>query len=633
MRRCALPVRVLAISALVWLVSAGTAEAQLGSLLSPGPLAKPHAALEGLSNCEKCHERGRKVTPEKCLACHAPVADRIRQKKGIHREATGCVTCHVDHAGVDGELRPFDQAAFDHAGVAAFALSGRHAPLAQKCAACHKTRSFLTASPSCSSCHTDVHKGSLGPKCERCHSTNDAFTTIGRTFDHSVTAFPLTGAHRTTTCVSCHAGKTFKVAKFSTCSSCHVTPHPKSFSTTCTTCHATATWRTKTFDHSRTAFPLVGKHSMVDCASCHKAPAAKVKPASATCAVCHADPHKGAFKQDCKACHSETTFAKGAFDHATTRFPLVDKHGGLACQACHKTIVRTGPAASRSIDFRGAATACASCHADPHRAELGPACERCHSAKTFKVAAFTHPRFPDLFGGRHAPLACAACHKPPPVSAARAAPARAAAPAAAVVPAFKGTATECASCHRDVHLGQVGADCASCHSVAAVKFAADRYGHDRSAFKLTGKHAATACAACHKSETAAFPSGRGTAVRLKGMAATCQSCHQDVHLGQVSTACETCHTTQSFAVKKYDHRKSPRDFFVGRHVTACAACHKTQTRQFPAGRGTAVEFAISSQCVACHTDVHRGTLGTDCRACHKPEPLAPAHLARPVPRS
>jgi hypothetical protein len=598
------------------------AHAQLGSLLSPGPLARPHASLEGLSKCEQCHEKGRKVTAQKCLACHAPVAERIKQQKGVHKGVTECVACHVDHAGTDGELRPFDQAGFDHAGVAGFALVGRHAPLASKCAACHKTRSFLASQPACGTCHTDVHKGSLGTKCERCHSVNDAFATIGKAFDHSVTAFALTGAHRTTACASCHVSKTYKVASFSTCASCHQTPHPKSFSTACTTCHSTETWRTKKFDHTRTAFPLKGRHATTDCASCHKGSAARVKPAFGTCAACHADPHKGGFKQDCKACHGETTFAKGAFDHAATRFPLSDGHGGLACQSCHKSIVRAGPAAARAMDFRGAATACASCHADPHVGELGSACEACHSAKTFTLATFSHPRFPELFGGRHGPLACASCHKPPAAAAGRGAPGRAGAAAAAAMPKFKGTPTECASCHQDVHLGQVGPSCAGCHSVAAPKFAPDRFSHSRASFALTGRHTAVACAACHKTETAAFPSGRGTAMRLKGLATTCQSCHADVHLGQVGSTCESCHGTAAFAVSKYQHRKPARDFFAGRHLmAACGACHKTQTRQFPAGRGTAIEFAVSTRCVTCHTDVHRGTLGENCIACHKPEPL------------
>ena len=81
-----------------------------GSLVSPGKLSKPHAKLEGIENCEKCHEPGRKVTAARCLECHKPVAERIRARKGVHRDATGddCATCHVEHAGLDGDLRHFD---------------------------------------------------------------------------------------------------------------------------------------------------------------------------------------------------------------------------------------------------------------------------------------------------------------------------------------------------------------------------------------------------------------------------------------------------------------------------------------------------------------------------------------------
>jgi hypothetical protein len=40
-----------------------------------------------------------------------------------------------------------------------------------------------------------------------------------------------------------------------------------------------------------------------------------------------------------------------------------------------------------------------------------------------------------------------------------------------------------------------------------------------------------------------------------------------------------------------------------------------------------VQFKVGTRCVSCHTDVHNGTLGDDCGACHKPEPLPSAHLA------
>ena len=201
---------------------------------------------------------------------------------------------------------------------------------------------------------------------------------------------------------------------------------------------------------------------------------------------------------------------------------------------------------------------------------------------------------------------------------------------------FKAASTTCAVCHTDVHLGQVGADCQSCHSLASVTFAPDRFAHERARFLLTGRHQQTACALCHKKETGSFPSGAGTATRLAGLSMTCQGCHADVHLGQLGPGCEACHTVASFAVKKYAHKDPPRGFFAGRHVSAtCVACHKTATTTFPSGRGTAIRFSITAECVSCHTDPHNGSLGTDCGRCHKPVPRVPSHVqsAAPIPEA
>ena len=130
------------------LFAAVPASAQIGQLLSPGPLSRAHASLEGADKCQKCHEPGRKVTPALCLSCHKPVAERIQAKRGVHRDVTGdCASCHVEHAGVDAELRPFDPASFDHAVETGFPLDGRHAAVAKNCARCHKTRSFLARDP------------------------------------------------------------------------------------------------------------------------------------------------------------------------------------------------------------------------------------------------------------------------------------------------------------------------------------------------------------------------------------------------------------------------------------------------------------------------------------------------------
>ncbi len=132
----------------------------------------------------------------------------------------------------------------------------------------------------------------------------------------------------------------------------------------------------------------------------------------------------------------------------------------------------------------------------------------------------------------------------------------------------------------------------------------------------------------------AFPAGTGTATQFSGLGTACASCHQDVHLGQVGATCDTCHSAASFKVMNYKHREPARDFFAGRHVSAeCRACHASATQQFPAGRGTAIKFAIEKTCTNCHKDPHNGTLGADCARCHRPEPSTsmPSRPAGPRP--
>lgn len=621
-------VALLALLALC--AGAGTARAQLGSLISPGPLARPHASLEGVANCVKCHERGRRVTAQKCLACHQPIALRIARKAGVHKDVGGdCVRCHAEHAGVNGELRPFDQNAFDHAAATGFALTGRHALGAQRCAACHKGRSFVDASPACATCHTDVHKPSLGANCATCHSTQAAFEAGASQFDHAKAAFQLTGAHARVACASCHVGDVFRGVKYANCTSCHKEPHQPSLGATCTACHTTDSWRTKTVSHGRTSFPLVGAHVKVACESCHTQPAVRVALKSDSCASCHADVHRGEFRQDCRSCHDETAWKGGRFDHATTSFLLKGKHAPLTCEACHRpgpapqgplaTAVagtrRSGSATSpRVIDFRGLKTACVSCHTDVHQAELGTACETCHSDADFAVRAYTHKTGGPFFAGQHAALTCEKCHQ----ALAPTRPARTGATPLAV--RFTAATRGCVSCHKDIHLGQFTAACDTCHTVDAAKFAVAIDHTKQTSFALTGKHGTASCRDCHKAETGRFPAATGTAVRLKGVGTTCVSCHTDVHLGQLVANCESCHSTDTFRPGAYTHRsRTVTALLTGAHArAACADCHPSTTGRFPAGTGTAIRFTTGTACVSCHVDQHRGALGPNCGNCHKP---------------
>ena len=489
----------------------------ISSLISPGKLSKPHAKLEGLDKCQSCHEPGRQVSAAKCLECHKPVAERIKAKKGVHRDVTTvCAKCHIEHAGLDGDLRHFETKPFDHKGQTGFALDGLHAPL--DCKLCHKTRSFLGLTTACASCHKDAHNGALGAACQTCHPTSVAFKSTRKSFDHSVTKYPLTGAHAKTPCESCHKTKgEYRIARFAACDDCHKNPHQPPLGT-CSTCHVTASFKTlvegQKFDHAKTAYPLRGRHASVACQTCHVKPAARVKLKYARCADCHHDAHKGVFPatEDCASCHTETGFKPGKFDHtARTKFPLDGKHATTACAACHKAAGAQANVrlALRVVDFRGAKKECVSCHTDVHKGKLGTTCQTCHGTATFKLATYQHPRQPEFFLGAHAGVACEKCHLPEkgattaPVKGATTAPAKGAATGpvkgaatapvkGAAVPVgsrqYRGVSFQCAACHKDPHLGQVASDCAKCHGLAAKGFKPDLFVHTQSKFAITGKH-------------------------------------------------------------------------------------------------------------------------------------------------
>ncbi len=583
------------------LFAPAAAQAQIGQLISPGPLSAPHSKLEGVANCAKCHEQGKQVSSTRCLDCHKAIASRIAAKKGVHRKVQNdCVSCHVEHAGRTAELRPFDTKRFDHLAETGFALDGKHTGL--ECLKCHKKRSFLDVDARCSSCHKDAHAGKLGPDCANCHATTTAFKESGRLFDHAKTRFALEGGHRTVPCAKCHINQRYKDIPHESCTSCHRNPHKANLGTDCTKCHTAASWKVRDFDHGRTGTPLTGRHQAIPCVKCHTRAATEVRLKMAPCSTCHVDPHRGQFKKDCGACHDTRAFKGAAFDHSTTRFALEGKHREVVCTGCHKR------AAAGTADFRGLKGDCASCHRDPHQGKLGTSCGTCHTAVSFAVKSFSHPRFSEFFGGQHAAVPCDKCHRVD----------QSAAPAPGAKPArvYKNVPTDCGSCHRDPHMGQLPR-CSDCHAVDAAKFAAPRFRHDGTRFPLTGKHAGVACAKCHRSESGAFPSGSGSAVRYRGLPTDCAACHKDVHLGQVGTDCASCHNAGGFALPAYTHR-NPGIFFRGRHAVAkCAGCHKRVEGDFPAGRGTAVKFTgVAASCTSCHTDPHAGQLGASCEQCH-----------------
>ena len=164
--------------------------------------------------------------------------------------------------------------------------------------------------------------------------------------------------------------------------------------------------------------------------------------------------------------------------------------------------------------------------------------------------------------------------------------------------------TDCIGCHRvdDVHRGQEGEACGSCHGSASWRTGV-RFDHDLGAFPLLGMHAAVPCEGCHAS--AAFREAPRTCVRCHASA--------DAHRGRLGTTCEACHTPGAWALWHFDHGERTDFALRGAHRgLACEACHRD------AVEGPAESVSAPTRCVDCHRgeDVHGGGFGPRCGRCH-----------------
>ena len=126
------------------------------------------------------------------------------------------------------------------------------------------------------------------------------------------------------------------------------------------------------------------------------------------CSSCHVNVHRESVKDDCRSCHTETTFTGAPFDHAVkTGFALDGKHEGLECRKCHTGgLARTRfRSCARSSTIAARSAECVACHGekDPHKGEFGRACESCHRPTTFSAPRTSNTRAqPDFFAGQHA---------------------------------------------------------------------------------------------------------------------------------------------------------------------------------------------------------------------------------------
>jgi hypothetical protein len=285
------------------------------------PLTGVHLTLD----CAACHESGGATlrfvnTPVECEACHRD--DYARTTNPDHVAAsfpTDCAQCHSPYS--------WGGSAFNHA-LTGFPLTGAH--LGMDCRECHAGFAFAGTPSACVGCHRAEYDAATQPahvaagfptECASCHSTN---AWQPATFDHSLTAFPLTGAHAALDCRSCHDDGVYS-GRDPACVACHLadyqaTTNPghlqSGFGTDCASCHGTSQWEGATFDHDALWFPIYsGRH----------------RNEWNTCADCHGNPNDFSVFS-CLGCHPHS-------DRASTDEKHREENGYVyessACLACH----------------------------------------------------------------------------------------------------------------------------------------------------------------------------------------------------------------------------------------------------------------------------------------------------------
>ena len=298
----------------------------------------------------------------------------------------------------------------------------------------------------------------------------------------------------------------------------------------CAGCHADHQGRSfdplqaalQNFDHSRTAFPLSGKHSQVECKDCH--PANRYDQAKTNCVSCHQEPaqHAGVLGVDCAACHSTegwkpATMDGKAYDHAQYGFSLVKHTAGynaqaITCVTCHRAI-------STAFNQR----ICTACHNDhdavfmaKHTAQYGADCLQCHDGVD-RMHAFQHAAFFPL-EGKHVALECASCH---------------------AGLKFKGTPLDCSGCHKEpaIHAGSFGLKCQYCHIVQGWQpallrvhgFPLDHGGKGVVECKTchTGTYAVYTCYTCHDHQPDEIQQSHNRAGISVVELPDCVACHLD----------------------------------------------------------------------------------------------------------
>jgi hypothetical protein len=388
------------------------------------PLTGRHALIS--NDCRTCHNGNYVNTPSTCYGCHqtdyTSTTNPNHVSAGFSKE---CETCHNSNGWVPST--------FNHDAEYFPIYSGKHRSKWNSCSDCHTTQSNFSQF-SCIDCHEhnkpemdDEHRGISGyvyesSACFACHPRGEKEGG----FNHSLTEFPLIGAHTGVNCSSCHTSGYAGTSK--ACIDCHTTAYNSAvnpnhrgigLSTDCNSCHSSFAWIPSSFNHQTTAFILTGAHFNTDCSSCHTGITTGL---SQECSSCHLADYQNAANPvhigsviplSCEMCHTTNTgWAPASFPIHNNIYPLIGAHAAIAssCNSCHNG------------NYSNTPNDCYGCHSSDFNATINPRhlstgfptnCNLCHNQAGWVPSNFNHDgQYFPIYRGKHRNEwnTCSDCH-------------------------------------------------------------------------------------------------------------------------------------------------------------------------------------------------------------------------------
>ncbi len=275
------------------------------------------------------------------------------------------------------------------------------------------------------------------------------------------------------------------------------------------------------------------------------------------------------------------------------------------CLECHKEIknlINNGKGYHASSEVKS--KECMQCHKD-------------HHGKNFKLFrfdpnTFDHKKTTFELTGKHTGMKCTDCHQAKYLSDSKYKNKK---------DTYLGLGTKCVNCHEDYHQKTLSSDCGSCHSTKAFK-PVEKFDHNKTKYKLTGKHIGVECFKCHTKETKNDKASQ----QFTGLDFdNCSPCHKDVHNNKLGDDCKKCHSTGGFNLTPssstgFDHNKTNYPLLEKHIDVKCKSCHTPE-------RGLKPKFAL---CIDCHKDKHNGQFNDkagklkDCKTCHTIQGFSPS---------